>query len=1741
MKTRTIRTKILSLLLAAIMVFSLLPVTALAATVDNNYTPGTYTGTARGYKSDVTITVTLAKDEEGAVKISEITAKQDETPSMWAKAEKLLDTIKENNGTDGVDAVSSATYSSNAIIKATEEALGKANPVPSGSGTVNDPYVIMNATQLQWLATSVDGGNSFEGKYVVLGADIDLSTVENWNPIGTENGTTNIFRGTFDGKGHSISGLTINASVTTGEGNYGLFSILGNTAVVKNLNVTGANISVSSTGAGDKPRAGIIAGCTEKVAKGAHSNIGTRIDSCSATGSVSSVSENDKLTYAGGIAGMGDIGTAITNCWTDASVSAIAKPVSNKNSMAGGIIGNSGNYVVIANCAAFGDTYAASPSSTNYGGMGGGIVGMMAGKQYNAYAVGNVTVGNGGSKHTWIGVLDGQITSSGMTKDSSGNYTVYPTEGAYRVGNYYASDAVLKMEVYNNNGAELGETKTIDTVDRGYSSDMPSVDKAMVSVAMTKEEMATADFAETLNGNIKEINGILAAYGITGIALREWQFDGNRVLPTGSVWVPGEVDASIFASGTGTEADPYIIETAKQLRAFAGSMNDKIDYTNKYVKLDADIDVSGEEWQPIGGSEYLFNGTFDGAGHTISGMTLGSAEKAFALDKENHYIGLFGVLNSKAVVKNVKVDVAFYTSYEATAFVGGIVGATQGSTTNGDYTGAVIDGCYVSGTISHVGTKGNQNVGGIIGMQYKGALINSAAEVKLSSVVTSGDLAEAGGLVGLNNRGLVANCWSDSTIYGSGNRENDNEGMAVVSNLIACNAGALVNCYASGDLTTKEQSTYAGMVSGWVTGIGKSYNCWYNLNSTMTVDGRVFTPVSPIGTKVPSGVNDEGDAYTGGLVDKMSGVEGTSKAVADALNASFEKFPIDITAFGVENSSLKTWVFDSDLDFGSESANVTYVKPDCETVVKPEAKLNDGVWYGRDAEKTSVVEITVVDGEVTDTQLIFGVNEGEPYEEAIEKAKNKATYGDFSHYYAADPSNFAGGNGTAEDPYLIANAEQLKYLSSSINADVSWKGVYFKQTADITLDGQWQPIGWALNGEVNGKKTQICAYPFRGNYDGGGYSISGLAIGSEDKPADMWTAGLFGFTYGELTTNDVPTGSEQTVTIKNVNLKNIYINVSTRYETAIGGLVGFGRYGIYIDNCTISGEINSTTSESFSRAGGLGGNLLRGSITNCAVDVDISAVTDASSVYAGGLYAMDNRTTTYNCYALGDVSGKSTNPNKVYVGGLVGQAGGMHYNCYVAGNVISLIPTKFAGAITGNSGGIAVDRNCYFNSEITLKQGDTVVSPVVALGQNANNNAVVSNVVGKTAAELKSAEFAKLLTSNLSKAEMEASQKVIEAALADQAGRGFTQVNYYTGNELFGWTADGSSYAGFCKHVGTVVTDEAVAASCTKTGLTEGKHCSDCGMVLIAQEEVSMLDHTFENGKCTVCGADDPDYNPPRPVHRHTVVVDAAVAATCTESGLTEGSHCSTCNAVLVAQEVIPALGHKTELKNVKATTCTEAGSTGDEVCSVCGVTVEKGSEIAALGHKFSDGVCSVCGEKDPTYNPFNDVEKDEFYYDAVLWAVENEVTAGTTDTTFDPNDGCTRAQIVTFLYRAAGSPKVENVKNPFSDVSKDSVYYDAIMWAVSEGITAGTTATTFSPNAVCTRAQIVSFLYRASGDSVVKSSTQFTDVPANAWFAEAVAWAVENGITAGTTATTFSPNATCTRAQAVTFIYRAQ
>ena len=173
--------------------------------------------------------------------------------------------------------------------------------------------------------------------------------------------------------------------------------------------------------------------------------------------------------------------------------------------------------------------------------------------------------------------------------------------------------------------------------------------------------------------------------------------------------------------------------------------------------------------------------------------------------------------------------------------------------------------------------------------------------------------------------------------------------------------------------------------------------------------------------------------------------------------------------------------------------------------------------------------------------------------------------------------------------------------------------------------------------------------------------------------------------------------------------------------------------------------------------------------------------------------------------------------------------------------------------------------------------------------------------------------------------------------------------------------------------------------------------------------------------------------------------------------------------------------------------------------------------------------------------NPFLDVNETNYYYDPVLWAAENGITNGVDATHFGSTTACTRGQVVTFLWRAAGMPEPASTSHPFTDVNPKAFYYKAMLWAVENGITNGVSADRFDPNGVCSRAQVVTFLHRSKGSPEPKlEENPFTDVAAQKWYTDPILWALENGVTTGTSATTFGPNAQCIRAQVVTFLYRA-
>lgn len=342
---------------------------------------------------------------------------------------------------------------------------------------------------------------------------------------------------------------------------------------------------------------------------------------------------------------------------------------------------------------------------------------------------------------------------------------------------------------------------------------------------------------------------------------------------------------------------------------------------------------------------------------------------------------------------------------------------------------------------------------------------------------------------------------------------------------------------------------------------------------------------------------------------------------------------------------------------------------------------------------------------------------------------------------------------------------------------------------------------------------------------------------------------------------------------------------------------------------------------------------------------------------------------------------------------------------------------------------------------------------------------------------------------------------------------------------------------------------DAKEATCTEDGNNEYYTCSRCGGVFkdeagtqattVEAETLKKLGHDWsnKNGICARCDAK------------------------CTETHK-PGTTCSVCHKYTSYPYVPGAPTYPATAPAVPNGTVTVSPANASKGANVT-VTVKpnEGYELGNLAVKDASGdllpladlgngkytftmpgskveVKATFMEDNSVLNFFYDVPNDAFFYEAVKWAVKSGVTNGLSDTMFGPYESCTRAQIVTFLWRAAGSPEPKTASS-FADVPASAYYAKAVAWAIENGITNGMTETTFAPNATCTRGQSVTFLYRAL-KGTASGSTNFTDVKSDAFYADAINWAVANNVTNGTSNTTFSPNADCTRAEIVTFLYRA-
>ena len=392
--------------------------------------------------------------------------------------------------------------------------------------------------------------------------------------------------------------------------------------------------------------------------------------------------------------------------------------------------------------------------------------------------------------------------------------------------------------------------------------------------------------------------------------------------------------------------------------------------------------------------------------------------------------------------------------------------------------------------------------------------------------------------------------------------------------------------------------------------------------------------------------------------------------------------------------------------------------------------------------------------------------------------------------------------------------------------------------------------------------------------------------------------------------------------------------------------------------------------------------------------------------------------------------------------------------------------------------------------------------------------------------------------------------EAVESKAATCKSEGWTVNDYYICTRVVGKNQDGTPK--LCgEHQGTVTYVAKTADHNWQATTIVANTCQDAGLTVVVCKDCGNLAKMVNNKYQPIANKSDGRdvYVTEAKAAPHVAAAELkdAKEATCTEVGYTGDKVCKWCGIMLEKGKEIPMKEHTVVDVAAVEATCTEAGATAGTKCSVCGTVLSGCEKIDALGHKYENGVCTVCGEKDPNYkpevkNPFTDVKEGDAFYEDILWAADKNIVDGIKaddgTMTFQANGKLTRAQVVQMLWNANGKPEAKAAAD-FSDVAADAWYAKAVAWAVEAGVINGMGDGTFAPNAECTRAQFVKMLWVING-SPKADAADFSDVAADAWYAQAVAWAAAQEVTLGDGEGHFLPDDSCTRGQAVAFLHRA-
>ena len=752
----------------------------------------------------------------------------------------------------------------------------------------------------------------------------------------------------------------------------------------------------------------------------------------------------------------------------------------------------------------------------------------------------------------------------------------------------------------------------------------------------------------------------------------------------------------------------------------------------------------------------------------------------------------------------------------------------------------------------------------------------------------------------------------------------------------------------------------------------------------------------------------------------------------------------------------------------------------------------------------------------------------------------------------------------AEEPDKISITtvdELLQFAKAVDNGEYDDKtDAVVSLDADLDLTGvAWKPIGSVFDGDGN------LLHYFSGKFYGNGYTISNLDFSENYGKTEYPSFGFFSEVYDAEISG---------------------LTIQGKLDVSNSGYVYFGTVAGVAADSKISdcvSDVSFTDTDKYiNGTAALCGYAINSTIEHCQNKGNFSVTTDTTSLQMGGIVGVADNSTVQYCANTGDMT--SWTP---HTGGIVGQLyqGSKIINCYSTGKLVPLgHGTTNFGGIAGTVGAGTEIRHCYFAGEMDLSQY-TATTPYKRLGGIAGG-------VSSGTPVFENNYF--LETENVPacfKYQDAGTEKALDFMKTEDF---FNEITAAGGNYRF--NSNGTPLLPAPKYaVSFVVTPAELTNVVIKVNGQAVANPADLEAGTYAVEvsadncEVFRSDITITADTATHMQTIAMTYLPANYTKVDAAIakanalnkdnymdfsgVEAAVNAVVRGKNITEQSEVDAMAKVI--EEAINALVRKSsggddsdptyaievgkDIRNGTVTANRRYAERGDTVTITVKpddgfklddltVTDKNGKELKLTDKgngKYTFTMPASKVEIKATFvkevetSPFSDVSTSAYYYEAVKWAQEKGITGGIGNGLFGPNQPCTRAQIVTFLWRAAGSPEPKSMSS-FSDVSADSYYAKAVAWAVENGITTGTGDGKFSPDATCTREQAVAFLYRASGSPAVSGGSAFSDVAANAYYADAVAWAEKNGVTGGIGGGLFGSGNTCTRAQIVTFLYRA-